>query len=249
MKTVAILNNKGGVGKTATAVNLAYNLAELGKRVLLVDMDPQGNASEFYKRYDFTKKSVKEVLEGKTRLKTAIRRTRYMDLDILPANMTLQMLREEKLQQGERTLFNKLWNVKDQYAYCIIDCPPAISVLTNVALIAADRVIIPVKATEYAKNGLSTVMDYAYDYEVEASCLWTMYARGKMEREVMREIMAEYDCRVYESVIRRSSAVEKSERRHRPLLKCASKAPATLDYMEFAKEFLEEMEAVGNEIE
>ncbi len=249
MKTVAILNNKGGVGKTATAVNLAYNLTELGKRVLLVDMDPQGNASAFYKRYDLTKKSVKEVLERKTRLTAAIRRTNYIDLDIIPANMTLQLLREEKLDQGERTLFKKLWDIRNRYAYCIIDCPPAISVLTNVALCAADRVIVPVKATEYAKNGLSMVLDYAYEYEIDASCLWTMYARGKIEREVMQEIMSEYDCHVYENVIRRSSAVEKSERRHRPLLKCASKAPATLDYMEFTKEFEEEMEAIGNEIE
>ena len=245
MRTVAIFNNKGGVGKTTTAVNLAYNLTELGKRVLLVDMDPQGNASAFYKRYDLTKKSIKEVLEGKTRLTAAIRRTNYIDLDIIPANMTLQLLQEEKLDQGERTLFKKLWDARNRYAYCVIACPPAISVLSNVALIAADRVIVPVKATEYAKNGLSTVMDYAYDYEVEALCLWTMYARGKMEQEVMREIMAEYDCRIYENVIRRSAAVEKSERRRRPLLKCASKAPATMDYMEFTKEFVEEMEALG----
>lgn len=163
MRTVAIFNNKGGVGKTTTAVNLAYNLTELGKRVLIVDMDPQGNASAFYKRYDLTKKSVKEVLEGETRLTAVIRRTNYIDLDIIPANMTLQLLREEKLVQGERTLFKKLWDVRNRYSYCVIDCPPAISVLSNLAMIAADRVIVPVKATEYAKNGLSTVMDYAYD--------------------------------------------------------------------------------------
>lgn len=245
MRTVAILNNKGGVGKTTTAVNLAYNLTEEGKRVLIVDMDPQGNASTFYKRYDYTKKSVMEVLEGKAKLTSTIRRTSYINLDILPSNMKLQLLLEEKLKQGEKTLFHNLWNVRDKYEYCVIDCPPAISVLTNLAIIAADRVIVPVKATEYAKNGLSTVLDYVCDYEVETSCLWTMYARGKMEREVMWEIMEEYDCQVYENVIRRSSGAERSERRHRPLMKCARRSPATMDYIELTKELLEQMEEIG----
>ena len=239
MQTVAILNNKGGVGKTTTAVNLAYNLTELGQRVLLIDMDPQGNASLFFKKYDLSKKSIYDVMMGQERLSRAIRRTHYDNLDIIPANIKLQSLNENTYHVE---LYKKLWNVKERYEFCIIDCPPALSEPTRAALEAAELTIIPIKATEYAKAGLSTVMDIAEQYNSSVQCLWTMYSRGKHEKEIMGEII-ERGYGVYENVIRRSAAVERSELRHKPLQKCARTSPATLDYMEFTKEFLEDMGA------
>ena len=125
MKTIAVYNNKGGIGKTVTSVNLAYELTVRGYKVLLIDTDPQGNASSFYRRYDLTKASVTELLLGArpTRCKW---RTRYPNLDIVPANSNLRTVDPNKLVGGTETLRRALWVYENDYDYCVIDCAPGI---------------------------------------------------------------------------------------------------------------------------
>lgn len=240
MKTVAIYSHKGGAGKTMTAVNLSYNLTQHGKRVLLVDMDQQGNASSLYRCYDLSKKSVYDMLSGKCSPQGAKRRTRYPGLDIIPANIELKELHYGDMKQGYETLKAALETMEGNYDYCIIDCPPSAGLCVRLALKAADEVIIPLKASTFAKEGLSTVLDTiadAGDIKI-AGCLFTMFSKNATALNVINDIIHTYDCTVFENVIRRSSSVEYSEFRKKPLLKCASRSAAALDYMDFTEEFL-----------
>lgn len=156
MKTIAVYNNKGGIGKTVTSVNLAYELTVRGYRVLLIDTDPQGNASSFYRRYDLTKASVTELLMGArpTRCKW---RTRFKNLDIVSANSNLRTVDPGKLVAGVGTLRLALWVYENDYDYCIIDCPPGVGFLIEVVMDAVEDVIIP----------LNKVMDAYFRDEYE----------------------------------------------------------------------------------
>lgn len=247
MKTVAIYSHKGGVGKTMTAVNLSYNLTVYNKRVLLVDMDQQGNASSLYRCYDLSKKSVYDILTGKCIPSATKRRTRYKNLDIIPANIELGELRYGELPKGCRTLAEALFALAGRYDYCIIDCPPSAGMCVKMALMAADEVIIPIKASMFAKEGLSTVLDTIADAgEINvAGCLFTMFSRNATTLNIISDVINTYDCPAFENVIRRSSSVEYSEFRKKPLLKCASRSTAALDYMDFTEEFLKKGDADG----
>lgn len=247
MKTITIYNNKGGVAKTTTAVNLAYNLTREGKTVLLIDMDPQGNASSFYKKYNVYKKSIKDLLTNtKTDITTVIKRTKFENLHIIPSDLYLAQITAEEMPYSLSTLKERIKPIKYLYDYCIIDCPPGIGNLSFNAIEAADKIIIPIKPTAYAKDGLDTVLAFLRACKkTEYKALITMYAKGKMSLNTIEQILTEYDCDLFDTVIRRSAAVERSEARKRPLAKCATRSPATLDYMDFTKEMLSEEESHG----
>jgi chromosome partitioning protein len=160
MKVITIMNYKGGVGKTATAVNLSYNLSERGYKTLLIDCDPQGNASYFYGKYDEKKKSLTGVLQGMYTLETAIRRTKFKNLDIVQADRKLEFvkiyspieLKDQIHQLGE-----------DRYDYVILDCHPTFELYTKIALVAADLCVVPVKLDQNSINGLAFFDEHFQD--------------------------------------------------------------------------------------
>lgn len=248
MKTIAIYNHKGGIGKTVTAVNFAYNLTDKGYRVLVIDMDPQGNASSFFRKYDLNRPSVRELLTGIKRPSRCIYRTSYKNLDIVPANMWLREVSPEELIGGITTLENACFAVNSKYDYCIIDCPPSVDFLIEVVMAAVDHVIIPMKPDRFSADGLGTVHDIIREFShgrVTAGCLFTQFSRNKDSVKIVNEVLLTQEIQVYQNAIRRSRAVDHSLIVKKALARCASKSAAAQDYKDFTEEYLREEKAYG----
>lgn len=241
MKTIAVYNNKGGCSKTTTAVNFAYNLTCLGHRVLVIDMDPQGNASSFFRKYDLSRPSSRELLTGTKAPTRCIRKTKYEGLDLVPSNISLRYVNAGELIGGMDTLRLAEFAYGSRYDYCIIDCPPSVDFLIEVIMAAAEEVIIPIKPDCFSLDGLSTVQDVIQEFgngRLTGRCLITQFYRNKNSVAVINRMMDEQEAAVYDNVIRRDSAVDRSLMVRRPLSRCASRSKAAQDYLDFTKEYL-----------
>lgn len=249
MRIIAVYNHKGGTGKTVTSVNFAYNLSAIGKKVLLIDMDPQGNSSAFYGRHNFFKPSIADVLTGRKKISRCIYRTRYKNLDIIQANMTLCDLTKEQLGPSEEfKLAESLSEIENRYDFCIIDCPPSAGILIKIVMAAAMEVIVPLKPDRFSVDGLDSVIDIVNEYGtngMEISCLFTQDYRSRDAKRAIEHVIETTNIAIYSRTISRSCAVDHSVYVHRPLAKCASRSTSEEDYLEFTKEYLEKEELVN----
>lgn len=240
MKTIAITNYKGGVGKTVTAVNLAYNLAAGGRRILLVDADPQAYTSYMMRQYE-RKASLCGVLTGKP-IKKAIFKA-YEKLYILPASSDLEAV--EGIEPD--TLKNKLSELSE-YDYCIIDCNSSMQIFTINALTAADYVITPFKPDQFSVKGLTMFQDYLFQISeynpdiVYMGALAVMYRGTKSQKDILEEILAENICPIMDTFIADREAVNTSIRQRKPLSLHRKKDTATADYLELTLEVIERLE-------
>lgn len=250
-KIIAVANYKGGVGKTTTAVNLAYNLAAVPeKKVLLVDADPQGNASYMIWKYSPTAITLNDVIIDNVREKRVIRRSRFKNLDIIPATAALEEI-NQKCGDGD------VWRLKSvllnapggrEYDYIIIDCQPTMQFLTKSALYAADFLIVPFTAAGFSINGLELMqefIDWARENrygraELEYGCLVTMYRNNKKSLKRVLDLMDTTTHKVFDTVIRYSSDCDTSIDARKPLLKHRRNGAATKDYLDFMAEITKE---------
>ena len=214
-KIIAIANQKGGVGKSTTAINLSSCLAQKGKSVLLIDMDPQGNTTSGYGidkaelQY-----SIYDVLMGNCTIKESILSLEYPKMDLIPANADLAGAEIEliELEDKEYRLKRPLEIIEDDYEYIIIDCPPSLSILTVNCLTAARSILIPMQAEFYALEGLALLINTVDimrsklnpDLTIEG-ILFTMFdGRTKLAQEIVENVKSNLNVRIYETVIPRN---------------------------------------------
>ena len=252
-KIVSITNQKGGVGKTTTAVSLAYALAEEGKTVLFVDIDPQANGtSSLGINRRNLQKSVYEVIIGSCPVREAIIPTAYKNLDILPTNMNLAGAEIEMvaLEKRESLLKEALNQVRHRYDYIIIDCPPSLSLLTLNALNASNSVIIPLQPEYLAMEGVSQLVNtiklvkqrYNPTIYIEGVLL-TMYdGRMNVTLQVANEVKKYFGNKVYKTVIARNVRLSEAPSHGKPVQVYDRYSKGALAYREMAREFLERNE-------
>lgn len=249
MRILAITNQKGGVGKTTSAVNLSAALAKLGKRVLLIDLDPQGNATTGcgIVKTDALP-TVYQLLLGDTTLANTIQKTDY-GFDILPANRELAGAEIEliELDGREQRLKRALKTVAGDYDYVLIDCPPALNMLTVNALVAAQSVMIPMQCEYYALEGLSDLVETLRkvrgnlnpDLEIEG-LLRTMYnAQNTLTQQVSDELMSHFGDKVYTTIIPRNVRLAEAPSHGKPATAYDASSKGALAYVALAEELLE----------
>lgn len=214
-RIIAIANQKGGVGKTTTAINLSACLAEAGQKVLTVDFDPQGNATSglgFEKGY--MDKTIYELLIGDCELEECLIRDVQENLDVLPSDVNLAGAEIELLERSEKEflLRKELEKISDQYDFIIIDCPPSLSLLTVNALTASDTVLVPIQCEYYALEGLSQILQTIDlvkkklnpKLELEG-VVFTMYdARTNLSLEVVENVKNHLHRTIYKTIIPRN---------------------------------------------
>ena len=219
MKVITIMNYKGGVGKTATAVNLSYNLSERGYKTLLIDCDPQGNASYFYGKYDEKKKSL----------------TGDRKLEFVKIYSPIE-LKDQIHQLGE-----------DRYDYVILDCHPTFELYTKIALVAADLCVVPVKLDQNSINGLAFFDEHFQDIldlapNCEYKVLITLWKPTKANKIGLIDLVNRHQYPIFKSLIRDCASVNYSTYRRMPLRKCRSTKNACLDYNDFTDELIQEVQ-------
>jgi chromosome partitioning protein len=257
-RIVAVANQKGGVGKTTTAINLAASIASRGYRVLLVDFDPQGNASSGvgWPR-DRVEKSIYDVLTGDVTMAEAVRPTDIETLFLVPATTDLVGAEIELItaDRRERALADALAQVVTAYDYIVIDCPPSLGLLTLNALVAADGVIVPMQAEYFALEGLSALTSTiekvraAYNPHLTIDgVLFTMFdGRLSVANQVKCEVAHFFGDKVFRESVPRNVRLSEAPSHGKPCLLYDLRCQGTKSYLAIADEFLDRLPIDGDE--
>ena len=256
-KIVSVANQKGGVGKTTTSINLSTILAKKGKKVLMIDADPQGNASSGVGVDKEVEESVYDILIGDTEIKNVVIKTNIKNLYVCPSNINLAGAEVElvSVMSREYRLKEKLDEVKDEYDYIIIDCPPSLGLITLNAFTASDSVLIPVQCEYYALEGLGQLINTINlvkkhlnkNIDIEGALL-TMYdARTNLSNQVVKEVKKYFNDKVYKNVIPRNVKLSEAPSYGMPISIYDPRSKGAKSYEKFVKEFMKnnDLEAKG----
>lgn len=250
-KAIAIFNQKGGVGKTTTNINLAACLAVKGKRVLVLDTDPQGNTTS---GLGISKKSLDKTMyelltEENIDAAKAVKNTGFKGLDIIPASVKLAAAEIEMvgMEGRESRLKESIASIKDDYDYIFIDCPPSLGLLTINSLTAVDSVLIPIQCEFYALEGVSQLMSTIEivkknlnpDLEVEGVILSMFDGRTNLSLQVVEEVKKYFKEKVYTTVIPRNVRLAEAPSYGLPIVEYDPSSKGAQAYAEFAEEFLD----------
>jgi chromosome partitioning protein len=250
-KVITIVNQKGGVGKTTTAVNLAASLALAEKNILVIDTDPQGNlTSGLGIARDQLDISLYDVYAGRCEIKDVLKNSTMEHLAVLPSTIDLLGVEVELVaREGrERILNNSVLSLRDDFKYIFIDCPPSLGLLTLNALVAADSVIIPVQCEYYALEGLGLLtetlrrvqMSFNPGLEIEGILLTMFDSRNNLSEEVAQEVRKHFGDKVYKTVIPRNVTLGEAPSYGKPIILYDIRSKGAQSYLSLAKEILHE---------
>ena len=259
-KVISLVNQKGGVGKTTTSINLSASLAVLGKKVLLIDLDPQGNTTTGVGiNKGEIEKSIYDVLIGECKISEAMVKTKYKDLFVIPSSINMAGLGTELLEKSRtevgfnfnEQLKNNLVDIRDSFDYIIIDCPPSLDFIITNALVASNSVIIPVQCEFFALEGITQLLrsimmaqkslNPTLDIE---GVLLTMYdARTNLGLEVVEDIRKFFKEKVYNTIIPRLVRLTEAPSHGEPIIVYDPKSRGSEAYLNLAKEVIERNES------
>ena len=253
-KIISLVNQKGGVGKTTTSINLSASLAVLGKKILLVDLDPQGNATTGvgFNKGDI-EKSVYEVFNGNCEIDDAILKTKFKNLSLLPSSLQLAGIDIELLEKGRGDpSFQKGYQLKEKLEtkkddYIIIDCPPSLGLITTNALSASDSVIIPVQCEFFALEGITQLLNAVMltqkklnpNLKLEGVLLTMFDSKTNLGIEVIEEIRSYFKEKVYTTIIPRLIRLAEAPSHGKPIIAYDPKSKGSAAYLNLAKEVIE----------
>tara|TARA_B100001175_G_C19499618_1_gene637337 strand:+ start:1017 stop:1817 length:801 start_codon:yes stop_codon:yes gene_type:complete len=252
---ISVINQKGGVGKTTTVINLASALAQKGKRILVVDLDPQGNATTgLGKSNNDESNSIYNVLIGKTSVQNAIQKSNIKNLDLIGSNVNLSGLEVETANDANRAfllkkiLLNENQSLIRRYENIFIDCPPSLSLLTVMSLVLADDLLIPLQTEFFALEGISQLVKTIERIKVNLNpdlgirgVLLTMYdKRNKLSSQVDMEARKHFEDKVYKTVVPRNVRLSEAPSHGMPCIVYDKKCSGSKSYIKLAEEFLEQ---------
>jgi len=262
MQIISIINQKGGVGKTTTVINLAAGLAQQEKKVLVIDLDPQGNATTGLglSNLESSTETIYGVLNGTKTISDVIRKTEFKNLDIITSNVDLSGLEVETADDNMRAFILKreltayLNNSRANYDYVLIDCPPSLSLLTVMALVSSHSLLVPLQTEFFALEGLTQLMKTIERVKVNLNpelkirgILLTMFdKRNRLSTQVEKEARDYFNDKVYLTVIPRNVRLSEAPSHGMPVLMYDKFCPGSKSYFNFTDEFINQEQEVGS---
>ena len=247
-KIISVANQKGGVGKTTTTVNLSTILAKKGKKVLLIDTDPQGNATSGLGVEKEVEKSIYDVLVGDIEIEETLQDTAIKNLKVCPSNINLAGAEVElvTMMSREQRLKEKLTQAKEKFDYILIDCPPSLGLITLNAFTASDSVLIPIQCEYFALEGLGQLLNTIELVKKHLNkglyiegALLTMYdIRTNLSNQVVKEVKKHFGEKVYKTVIPRNVRLSEAPSYGMPITLYDPRSKGAKSYEKFAKEFI-----------
>ena len=262
MQIISVINQKSGVGPPPTVINLAAGLAQKEKKVLIIDLDPQGNATTGLglSNLENSNETIYAVLNGSKSISNVIKKTNYQNLDVVTSNVDLSGLEVETAGDSKRAFILKgeltayLNDFRGQYDYILIDCPPSLSLLTVMALVSSNSLVVPLQTEFFALEGLTQLMKTIERIKANLNpelsirgILLTMYdKRNKLSSQVEKEARDFFNDKVYLTVIPRNVRLSEAPSHGMPVLIYDKSCPGSKSYFSFTDEFINQEETIGS---